>query len=599
MDAGRKVGVVAATVVVLGEGSPQVAPYLPDVPVLRAGGPGELVRVLAGAEGDVVFVDAGLGCSGSFPVADVCRPGASRVLVADAGTAPVRTAGGLVVSAGTSAAPLTDHEALAAGCLQVAGQHREALDEVLTDLANGPSGRLWEQILSGLVMRAVPVKPVLAAPFVVGDGPVESAPDAIGMQARRCARGGDGWLSERTVRRMSRKVTPLAVRAGLAPNTVTVISLLTGAAAVACALTGTRWGYLATALLMVVSLVLDCVDGEVARWTHRYSRVGAWLDAVGDRVKEYSIWFAVGWAVDRTDFWALILTTLVLYTVKHFLDYGWSLRYPPWRPMPVPISSEPDPWQLAGAVPPSVRPPSWRRVFGMPIAERWLLLALLLPTVGPWGAFGVLAILGAVSLAYTVLTRIRWSHRPIDARMTGELQAITDPGPLLLALRGARAAWAPAAALGFLAMFWAAYEADRPWLLVLGYAVALGLFALAYGRGPRGRLGWMSPAVSRAAEMLSLIAVAWSVSPQGVAVFSLLAAAAWRHYDVIYRIRSQGVVPGCLAWLLLLGAEGRVLVAIGLLLAFGVGAWLWFALYVAVVAVVDSVWSWFRPTSGG
>ncbi len=42
--------------------------------------------------------------------------------------------------------------------------------------------------------------------------------------------------------------------------------------------------------------------------------------------------------------------------------------------------------------------------------------------------------------------------------------------------------------------------------------------------------------------------------------------------------------------------------AIVLLLAAGSGSWLWFALYVAGVAVADSVWSWFgsRPqTTGG
>ncbi len=127
--------------------------------------------------------------------------------------------------------------------------------------------------------------------------------------------------------------------------------------------------------------------------------------------------------------------------------------------------------------------------------------------------------------------------------------------------------------------------------------MALALFAVAYGPGPRGRLGWMPPAVSRAVEMITLVAIAWfSPDVDPVAVFALLAAGAWRHYDVIYRIRNQHSLPGRTAWLLLLGTEGRILVAIGLFLVFGVQAWLWFALYVAVVAVVDSAWSWFRPS---
>ena len=584
--------------VVLGDRQPRMADHLSAVGagiVGQAEDPEELAGLLAGIEGDVVLLDAQADCSGVYPIADVCATGASRVLVGAGGTAPLRIASGTVVSAGTSSTPLFDHQNQAVGCLRIAAADRGALDRALADLPDGPPGQMWEQLLSLLVMRAVSVKPVDAAPFEVGQGAVDRAAKPVGLQARRCARGGDGWVSERTVRRMSRAVTPVAVRWGLAPNTITLVSLLTGAVAVATALTGSRWGYLATAVLMIISLVLDCVDGEVARWTHRYSTSGAWLDAVGDRVKEYSIWFAVAWAVGQQQFWMLILATLLLYTTKHFLDYGWSLRFPPWQPSAVAISAEPDPWHRAGAVPPAVRPPSWRRILGMPIAERWLLVAVLLPTTGPWVTFGALALLGALSLAYTVLTRIRWSHRAIDEHMADRLQAITDPGPLLLALRPARYGWAPATAIGLILFLAAVGAADgRGYVLLLGFALALGLFALGYGRGPRGRLGWMTPAVARSAEMVAVIAIAWPVASHGAAVFALLAASAWRHYDVIYRIRNQGALPGRLAWLLLLGTEGRVLVAIVLALVFGTGAWAWFALYVAGVAIIDSAWSWLR-----
>ncbi len=572
---------------------------LPAMPVATVDSVQTLKQALAGIDDDVLLVAADADCSGPFPVADVCRPGRTAVVVGAGGSAGVRIAGGSVVSAGTGAAPLVDEQNRAVGCMHIAAADRPALEQALRDVPAGPAGALWEQILSVLVMRGVRVVAVDAAPFTVGRAPVPRDPDPVRLQARRCARGGDGWLSERTVRPVSRRLTPVAVRLGLAPNTITVISLLAGAGAVATALTGTRWGYLATAVLMLVSLVLDCVDGEVARWTHRYSRGGAWLDAVGDRVKEYAVWFAVAWAVGERRFWLLVLACLIVFTAKHFLDYGWSLRYPPWQPRAVEIGPLPDPWAREGAVPPASRPPSWRRVLGMPIAERWLLLAVLLPLLGPWPAFAVLGALGVVSLVYTVLTRIRWSHTPIDAAMTPRLQAITDPGPLLLALRPGRVAWGAAAALGFVALL--AGATGPAWATLTGYLVALGLFALAYGPGPRGRLGWMAPAIARTTEMSALLVLAWfAPGLDPVAVFALLAAGAWRHYDVIYRIRNQQVLPDRAGWLALLGTEGRVLVAIGLLLAVGTWAWVWFAAYVVAVAVADSLLSWFGPqTTGG
>ena len=589
-DEQKGAGVTA--VVVLGPGAAAMQDLLPTSPSGQAQTAEALTELLAHTDGDVLLVDAQADCSGPFPVSDVSRPDRTAVIVGAGGSAGVRIAGGAVVSAGTSAAPLHDETNRAVGCLHIAAADRPALERALADVPQGPDGALWEQILSLLVMRAVKVVPVDAAPFSVGPAPVARSADAVRLQARRCARGGDGWLSERTVRPISRRITPIAVRLGLAPNTVTVISLLAGAGAVAAALTGTRWGYLATAVLMLVSLVLDCVDGEVARWTHRYSKAGAWLDAVGDRVKEYAVWFAVAWAVGEQAFWLLVLACLIVFTSKHFLDYGWSLRYPPWQPRAVAVSAAADPWRRDAAVPPVSRPPSWRRILGMPIAERWLLLAVLLPLLGPWPAFVVLGVLGVISWAYTVLTRIRWSHGPIDATMTPRLQAITDPGPLLLALRPGRMAWGGAAVVGFVVLL--AGATGPVWAVVAGYLVALGLYALAYGPGPRGRLGWMAPSMARTTEMSAVLVVGWfSVDVDPVAVFALLAASAWRHYDVIYRIRNQQVLPDRTAWVALLGTEGRILVAIGLLLAVGTGAWLWFAVYIAVVAVGDSLWSWF------
>ena len=574
----------------IGERAPQIADLLGEPVAGQVASAADLAELLARTPGDIVLVDAELDCSGLYPIEDVCAPQGTRVLVGVGGTAQVRIASCVVVGAGTSQAPLDSSNGTAAGCLQVAEADRPALDHALARIPDGPPGALWEQVQSLLVMQAVEVKPVYAAPFRIGRA-VGRDSDPVRLQARRCARGGDGWLSERTVRPLSRQITPWAVKAGLAPTTVTVASLIVGASAVATAVLGTRWGYLATAVLMIVSLVLDCIDGEVARWTHRYSRGGAWLDAVGDRVKEYAVWFAVAWAVGQQDFWLLILSCLILFTSKHFLDYGWSLRFPPWRPRAIPMSAEPDPWQAAGVVPPSVRPPSWRRVLGMPIAERWLLVAVLLPLTGPWVTFSVLVVLGALSLAYTVLTRIRWSHAPIDPVMRPQLVAITDPG--FRARAAGRMQWGPAALLGLLVMVVAA--AGAPWVVLAGYAIALGLYEVAYGSGPRGRLGWMAPSVARTSEMAILLAASWfAPQPAGAAVFALLAASAWRHYDVIYRIRNQHVLPDRRGTVLLLGTAGRVLVAIVLLLVFGSGAWLWFALYLAVVAVLDSLRSWFR-----
>jgi phosphatidylglycerophosphate synthase len=584
---------VTPSIVVLGAGPVPAADLLPSAPAARACSAVELREALASLAGNVLLVDPGVDFSARFPLDDVWMSGRTAVVVGSGGTAPVRVHSGSVVGAGTSEAPLVRSDVSAAGCLHIAEADRPELTGAVEGLSDAPPGLLWEQLLAVLVMRAVPVRAVDAAPFTIG-GPRDSPRDARRLQARRCARSGDGWLSERTVRRVSPLITPWAVRWGITPNAVTGVSLLAGTGAVAAATGGTRGWYAVTAALMVVSLVLDCVDGEVARWTHRYSRAGAWLDAVGDRVKEYAVWFAVAAGAAQEELWLLVLTSLVFFTVKHFLDYGWSLRQPPWEPLPVPVGPGPDPWAVSGLVPAPTRPPSWRRILGLPIAERWLLLIVLLPTAGAMGAFWTLVLAGGLSLAYTVATRIRWSHDAISDLTRPALHVLTDPGPVLMAVRPRRHRWAAAAAVGALVLPVAA-GVGQLGILVGGYAVAVALFAASYGPGPAGRLGWMAPAVSRAAEMTGMLAVATGVgSAAWSTVFALLAAAAWRHYDVIYRIRHQGRLPGSAARLLL-GADGRVGAALLVAVTAGVGAWWWVALYIAVVSVGDSLNSWFGP----
>lgn len=92
---------------------------------------------------------------------------------------------------------------------------------------------------------------------------------------------------------------PLA-RAGAGPNLVTGLGLLVALAAVPVAAAGGRWPVLAFAVV-VLSGLMDNLDGAVAVLTGRTSRWGAVLDSVCDRVADagyvVALWLlgAPGW----------------------------------------------------------------------------------------------------------------------------------------------------------------------------------------------------------------------------------------------------------------------------------------------------------------
>jgi Family of unknown function (DUF5941) len=87
------------------------------------------------------------------------------------------------------------------------------------------------------------------------------------------------------------------------------------------------------------------------------------------------------------------------------------------------------------------------------------------------------------------------------------------------------------------------------------------------GSAPRARIRWAEPPLVRATEYTALIWIAALEGPDAYpAAFALLAALTFRHYDLVYRLRHRGVVPA--RWVSALGGgwDGRLVVALLLLL---------------------------------
>jgi hypothetical protein len=120
------------------------------------------------------------------------------------------------------------------------------------------------------------------------------------------------------------------------------------------------------------------------------------------------------------------------------------------------------------------------------------------------------------------------------------------------------------------------------------------LGGLAGGRPERGRLRWSVPPLIRLTEYAGLL---WIAALAGAAAvpgaFALLAAVAFRHYDLVYAQRHRGAPPAAWVGLVGTGWDGR--------LALGYVLWLLdllpegffvFAALLAIVFVGESVRGW-------
>jgi phosphatidylglycerophosphate synthase len=121
----------------------------------------------------------------------------------------------------------------------------------------------------------------LAVPLGAAGSPRALEEHVLDTLARRTA-AGDSYLASLIDRRLSRPLTRLLLRTPVTPSQVTLLSVaagLLGAAGLATVSHGLRVGGV---LLLVLSIILDCVDGEIARARYQQSAAGARLDVVGD-----------------------------------------------------------------------------------------------------------------------------------------------------------------------------------------------------------------------------------------------------------------------------------------------------------------------------
>jgi phosphatidylglycerophosphate synthase len=92
----------------------------------------------------------------------------------------------------------------------------------------------------------------------------------------------DGYVDGILYRPLARPVTRLLLATPASPNAVTLASTAVGVAGGLLVGSAGAGGVLAGVLCLVVSGVLDCSDGELARLRHAQSRLGHALDVTGD-----------------------------------------------------------------------------------------------------------------------------------------------------------------------------------------------------------------------------------------------------------------------------------------------------------------------------
>ncbi|MBB6170085.1 phosphatidylglycerophosphate synthase [Nocardiopsis mwathae] len=102
------------------------------------------------------------------------------------------------------------------------------------------------------------------------------------------------WAGRLYMRDISPYVSTAFVRLGVPPNPITYLMMACGVLAGVTLAFGGLWTALAAAVLIQVYLLLDCSDGEVARYTGRTSVAGIYLDRIGHYLSEIALLIGLG-----------------------------------------------------------------------------------------------------------------------------------------------------------------------------------------------------------------------------------------------------------------------------------------------------------------
>ncbi|MFF1692323.1 DUF5941 domain-containing protein [Streptomyces sp. NPDC058257] len=431
-----------------------------------------------------------------------------------------------------------------------------------------------------------------------------AAVDDEAVRLRTAVKSRDGFFTTYCISPYSRYIARWCARRGLTPNQVTTASLLVALIAAGSAATGTRAGFVAAGLLLLFSFVLDCTDGQLARYSLQYSTLGAWLDATFDRAKEYAYYagLALG-AANATgdDVWALALGAMVLQTCRHVVDFSFNEANHDATANTSPTAALSDKLDSVGWT-------VWlRRMIVLPIGERWALIAVLTAVTTPRITLIVLLIGCGLAACYTTAGRVLRSLTRRATRTDRAAQALadlSDSGPLASAFaalgRGRLPLPAPVIAFvgGAVVVCVAGLTSyGSPWVVVAA-VVHVVTSGLAVARPLKGTLDWLVPPFFRAAEYGTILLLAAKADVNGAlpAAFGLVSAVAYHHYDTVYRIRGDAGAPP--HWLVraIVGHEGRTLVvAVAAALLTGTDftvALTALAVAVALVVLVESIRYW-------
>ncbi len=147
-------------------------------------------------------------------------------------------------------------------------------------------------------MTAGEAAPVIAGKVAVLVTDASSVREAERRLWESLTSNADGIVDRFLNRPLGRYLSKILIHAPFSPNQVSIVSTLVGI------LSGWFFAggyFISGAFLLQISAIIDCVDGDLARVLYKESRLGRWLDLVGDQFVHIAVFAGIGFGLARSN----------------------------------------------------------------------------------------------------------------------------------------------------------------------------------------------------------------------------------------------------------------------------------------------------------
>ena len=122
---------------------------------------------------------------------------------------------------------------------------------------------------------------------------MENLDDPIEQRLKKAVQPQDGIIATNFNSKISLHLVRLLSKSKVTPNQISISSFVIALIAAYFFSAGSYVYLLIGAFLLQISFVLDCADGELARFKDLTSPFGAWLDRLFDRLTEFAVVFGI------------------------------------------------------------------------------------------------------------------------------------------------------------------------------------------------------------------------------------------------------------------------------------------------------------------